>query len=60
VMYIGRNEKMAMFYTRECATVILPVDNLRITLLDQGRKLEPDDNQLGWDPKENCPGQNGR
>lgn len=55
VMYIGRSDKVAAFYTQKCSTVLLPSDSLRITLLDQGPKLRAENKQLGWDPNRDCP-----
>lgn len=52
VMYIGRNDKLAAFYTQQCSTVLLPFDKLRITLLHQGPKLGAENRQLDWNPRD--------
>ena len=51
VMYLGRGDMLAVFYTEACSSILLPADRLRIELLDQGPETSPEDRQLDWDPR---------
>jgi hypothetical protein len=53
VMFLGRGDDVAVFYTQACSTIVVPAATVEIELLDQGANPAVDDVQLDWDP-ESC------
>jgi hypothetical protein len=48
VMFLGRGDEVAVFYTKNCSSILVPVQLVEIQLLEQGPS--PEDIRLDWEP----------